>query len=118
MKAIRGAVNFCSDTAEEIAAKTIELFDQLIKVNNLLYKDMVCVIFSLTADITAAYPAATFRQKFSASVPLFSCLEPNIKDGMPLTLRVLILHEGESSTPVYLYETKKLRKDLFYENRN
>lgn len=116
MKALRGATNFTQNTEAEIKVKTEELFLELIKRNNLSFKDMVCVIFSLTGDITAAYPAATFREKFSGSVPLFSCLEPNIEGGMPLTLRVMILHEGEQNIPVYLHETKNLRKDLFYEN--
>ncbi|MBR2967187.1 MAG: chorismate mutase [Clostridia bacterium] len=118
MKAIRGAVNFTKDCAVEIAAKTEELFNEIIRVNNLDIDKVVCIIFSLTSDITATYPAATFREKFSATVPLFSCLEPNIQGSMPLTERVMILYEGEQNTPVYLYETKNLRKDLFYEHSN
>ena len=112
MKALRGAVNFTENTAGEIAAKTEELFCELLRQNNLITEEMVCVIFSLTRDITAAYPAVTFREKFSACVPLFSCAEPEIDGSMPLTLRVMILHEGEANNPVYLYETKNLRKDL------
>ena len=115
LKALRGAVNFTEDTVEEIDAKTEELIGELILQNDLSADEMVCVVFSLTSDITAAYPAVTFREKFVSSVPLFSCTEPNIKGGMPLTLRVMILHYGKKNNPVYLYETKNLRKDLFYE---
>ena len=118
MKAIRGAINFIEDSANEIATKTEELFNEIIRVNSLDIDNVVCIIFSLTGDVTAAYPAVTFREKFSSKVPLFSCLEPNIQGSMPLTLRVLIIHEGEQNTPVYMSETKKLRKDLFYENSN
>lgn len=116
LKALRGAVNFTADSAEEIDAKTDELMSKLISCNELSPEDIVCVVFSLTNDITAAYPAVTFRKKFSANVPLFSSLEPNIQGGMPLTLRVMILHYGKKNNPVYLYETKNLRKDLFYEH--
>lgn len=116
LKALRGAVNFRLDTAEEIEARTEELFGEIIGQNKLDVSLIVCVMFSLTSDITAAYPAETFRKKFSSAVPLFSSLEPNIAGGMPLTLRVLVLHYGQISKPVYLYETANLRKDLFFMN--
>lgn len=116
LKALRGAVNFTEDSIEAIDERTEELISELIKQNDLSFGDIVCVVFSLTSDITAAYPAATLRNKFSSSVPLFSCTEPNIQGGMSLTLRVMILHYGKLNNPVYLYETKNLRKDLFYEN--
>ena len=118
LKALRGATNLTEDSKNEIDAKTEELIGELIKQNDLAYEDMVCVVFSLTSDITAAYPAATFRNKFVSCVPLFSCLEPNIQGGMPLTIRVMILHYGKKNNPVYLHETKNLRKDLFYEHCN
>ena len=117
LKALRGATNLTEDSAEEVATKTEELIGELIRQNDLAYEDMVCVVFSLTGDITAAYPAATFRAEFASDVPLFSCLEPNIQ-GIPLTIRVMILHYGEKNNPVYLHETKNLRKDLFYEHCN
>lgn len=113
LRALRGAVNFTENTAEEIDAKTEELIGELILANDLSGDDMVCVIFSLTKDVTAAYPAATFREKFLSDIPLFSCVEPDIQGGLPLTLRVLILHYGKNNNPIYLYETKNLRKDLF-----
>ncbi|MCH5163881.1 MAG: chorismate mutase [Clostridiales bacterium] len=118
LKALRGATNLTEDTAEEIDAKTEELIGELILKNDLDAENIVCVVFSLTSDITAAYPAATFRDKFVSSVPLFSCLEPSIQGGMPLTIRVMILHYGKKNNPVYLHETKNLRKDLFYEHCN
>lgn len=116
LKALRGAVNFKDNSKENIAIRTEELFTELFKQNELSYSDIVCIIFSLTYDVTAAYPAEAFRQKFTGSIPLFSCLEPNIEGGVPFTLRVMILHYGENNKPVYLYETKNLRKDIFYEN--
>lgn len=118
IQALRGAVNFESDTAKEIDSKSEELFKELLKQNNIELDDIVCVIFSLTKDITAAYPAKTFREKISQKISLFSCTEPDIEGGMPLTLRVMMLHYGNSNTPVYLYDTKNLRKDLFYEHSN
>lgn len=118
MKAIRGAVNFTENTVFEISKKTEELFVELQKANELDYSKAVCILFSLTKDVTAAYPAATFREKFSSAVPLFSCTEPDVDGSLPLTLRVLILHEGDSCKPIYLYDTKNLRKDLFYEHRD
>lgn len=113
LKALRGAVNFIEDSSYEIATKTEELFRELFSLNKLEMNDIVCVIFSLTEDIKAAYPAKTFRDKFSSDISLFSCSEPMIENGLPMTLRVMILHYGELNKPVYLYETKKLRKDLF-----
>lgn len=113
LKALRGAINIADNTAAEVEKGTEQLISELIRLNELDYSDMVCVMFSLTHDITAEYPAAVFRAKFSSSVPLFSSLEPNIDGGLPLTIRVMILHYGEKNVPVYLNQTINLRKDLF-----
>lgn len=113
MKALRGAVNFTCDCAQEIYAKTEELIKELLSKNELNADSLICVIFSTTKDIKSMYPAKVFREKFCASVPLFSVTEPDIDGGMPLTLRILALAETSNSFPVYLYETKKLRSDLY-----
>ncbi len=118
LKALRGAVNFKENTTEEIEIKTIELFKEVFRQNKLAFDDIVCIVFSLTKDITATYPAKAFRENFSSEVSLFSCVEPDIEGGLPLTLRIMILHYGDSNNPVYLYETKNLRKDIFYEHCN
>lgn len=113
LKAIRGAVNFRCDTKEEIEERTTELFARLIEVNEIDLKSVVCIFFSLTDDIRSEYPAKVFREKFSPDVPLFSSLEPKIEGGPLFTLRILMLHYGKFNRPVYLYQTKSLRKDLF-----
>lgn len=115
MKAIRGAINFLKDEPQEVYKKTEVLIGELIKRNGLSEADIVCVVFSTTKDIKCMYPAKVFREKFYSTVPLFSTTEPDIDGGMPLTLRILALADVKSPVPVYLYETKKLRSDLFNE---
>lgn len=112
LKALRGAIDFLSDTKAEIEQKTEELFRAIIEKNELDLKKVVCILFSLTPDIKSEYPAKVFREKFSSEVPLFSSLEPDIEGGMSLTLRVLVLHYGEHNVPVYLNKAQNLRKDL------
>lgn len=116
IKALRGAVNFKDNTTTEIETKTIELFNEIIKQNKLVFDDIVCIFFSLTKDITAVYPAKIFRDNFTPDVSLFSSMEPEIEGSLPLTLRIMILHYGDFNDPVYLYETVNLRKDIFHEH--
>ncbi len=112
MKALRGAVNLDCDTEGEVSLRTRQLFDEIFEKNDIALGDIVCIIFSLTEDITSAYPAAVFRREFSSDVPLFECAEPKIKNSAPLMIRVLMLHDGKTNCHVYLRDAKNLRKDL------
>lgn len=112
MKAIRGATTVTEDCPEQIKESVNELLCELKKRNNLTDENIVCIMFSNTADITSFYPAKAARESGFYACPLYSSLEPDIEGALKLCIRVMILAEVASSNPAYLRGAAVLRKDL------
>lgn len=108
--AIRGANSVKSNSKQDITAATLELFDQIIKQNKLKDKHIVCVIASSTVDLTEYYPATALRLS-GCNAPLFSTTEPNIKDSLPLCVRLLVLAKKKNPIHIYLNKAKNLRSE-------
>jgi len=107
--AIRGATTIAADTRCNIESSSIELFNEILVRNSLSQEQIVSVQITSTKDITAYYPAAALR-KNGCAAPLFSALEPDIKDSLPLCIRFLFLAYGEKPVPVYLRGAADLLK--------
>lgn len=108
---IRGAVT-ASNTKESIAQSTRRLIEKMYFKNGLSDADVVNITFSLTADLTAAYPARTVRET-GHIVPLFSCVEPSIDGAISGCIRAMIT--AYSKVPahnVYLNGARALRPDI------
>ena len=63
MKAIRGATTIRQDSPEEIRAAVKELLCALSEKNGLSEQEMICILFSNTADIRSLYPAKAAREE-------------------------------------------------------
>lgn len=111
MKAIRGAVTVAADTPEEIRGAVDSLLSEIRKRNKINVEDIVCIMLSSTGDITSLYPAKAARE-CGFVCPLFSSLEPPIKDSLPLCIRAMVLAETDIAVPVYLRGAAVLRRDL------
>lgn len=111
MKAIRGAVTVAADTPEEIRGAVDSLLSEIRKRNKINVEDIVCIMLSSTGDITSLYPAKAARE-CGFVCPLFSSLEPPIKDSLPLCIRAMVLAETDIAVPVYLRGAVILRRDL------
>ena len=111
MKAIRGAVTVAADTPEEIRGAVDSLLSEIRKRNKINVEDIVCIMLSSTGDITSLYPAKAARE-CGFVCPLFSSLEPPIKDSLPLCIRVMVLADTDTAVPVYLRGAAVLRRDL------
>lgn len=115
MYAIRGATTVDNNDYNEIFDTTIELLRAIMRENNISPEGIGAVIFSNTADITKAYPAAAARQIGFERVPLFSCQEPQIENSLEKCIRVLIMVNSEKAVNVkhiYLKGARCLREDL------
>lgn len=117
--ALRGATTVEKDSETDIIERTVELVKEIVQSNGLNAngKNVVFCTISSTADITAFYPARAIRESGVLTAPVFSCLEPPIKDSLPLCVRVMLEVADSNkaeSTPchVYLHGAKILRKDL------
>lgn len=117
MIAIRGATTVEYDSAENIKESVRELMLKIMRRNGLSHENIVCIIFSSTADLRSYYPAAAAREAGFCSCPLFSAAEPDIKGALPKCIRVLALAETDGKPAhVYLKGAKSLRKDLIMYN--
>lgn len=116
MRAIRGAVTVENNTEEEILAATRELLEEIFIQNGEVCRDMVSMIFTLTPELDAVFPAKAARLMGITDVPLMCMSEIPVKGALERCIRVLI-HvntdaEKDKIHHVYLKEAKKLRPDL------
>ena len=114
--ALRGAITVEANEREEILAATRELLAALLERNGLTPEDIVNVIFTMTEDLNAEFPAVAARGMGFDQVPLLCVREIDVPGAMPRVIRVLVQYhagaEGHTSRHVYLREAKALRTDL------
>lgn len=120
-RGIRGATTLQNNTKEEIKTATVELLSNIIKDNNIKLQDIAFVIFTVTNDINADFPAKYARQELHFdSVPMMCYREMEVIGQMPLCLRVLVVVNTDKTqsemTHCYLKGAKALRKDLYTTN--
>lgn len=112
--ALRGATG-CSNTEQDIQEKVSELYEELLKRNNLDETRIVSVQFTVTPDLTVLNPASALRRSGKArELALFSAAEPVIEGMMPRVIRILILcyqPQGYKPKHVYINGAEKLRPD-------
>ena len=117
VRGIRGATTVSKNDRESILSRTRELLLALKETNNFKNKDVVSIFFSMTADLTAAFPAEAARQLGWNKVPLFGMQECDIEGSLEKCIRILIqINSHQSQEEIqccYLHEASKLRKDLF-----
>jgi len=117
VRAVRGATTVESNTATEIAEAVQELMDCLCQANQLVPEEIVSVIFTVTPDLDAAFPAATARQQSGwERVPLLDMQGMAVPGSPKRCIRVLIQFNTEKGQgdvqPVYLRQAQCLRPDL------
>ena len=122
VRGIRGATTAESNTKEEIIKKTKELLITLQRENDFKIEDIVSVLFSVTPDLNAAFPAQSARELGWNRVPLFDMQEIDVPGSLPRCIRVLIqINCQKSQTEIkhcYLRGAEILRKDLVKETLN
>ncbi len=114
--AIRGAISIDEDTPDQIAAATRELLGQIVARNHLEMDEIVSVFFTLTTDLTTAFPALAARKMGWVDVPLLCATEIPVPGSMPRCLRTLLQVELRAPRPldthIYLREAVALRPDV------
>ena len=104
-KGIRGAITVEENTPEAIREATKELLSTLIELNNLNEEKISHVIFTLTEDLNAEFPAKFARMDFNWNSTAMMCFhELNVPNALPKCLRVLIvLNCEENFIPKFAY---------------
>jgi chorismate mutase len=102
--ALRGATKVLNEEAD-IVRHLGALYDKMLTENKLDEEDIISIIFSVTADITAKNPAAALRQSGRAgNTSLFSTQEPHT-DGAPCGFIRILTHcyLDEKAKPRHIY---------------
>lgn len=115
-RGIRGATTVESNSREEILTSTRQLLALMIRINGIEPEDVCSVVFSLTRDLDAEFPALAARQLGWLDVPLLCTYEVDVPGSLRRCVRVLIHWNTERSQSeihhVYIKEAVRLRPDL------
>jgi chorismate mutase len=115
-RGVRGATTVDDDDAKQILAATRELLEEIVRQNNIDHGDIASVIFTMSSDLHAVFPAQAARAMGWTQVPLMCMTELEITGALPRCIRVLIHWNTEKTQNcihhVYLRQSTSLRPDL------
>lgn len=115
IRGIRGAITVENNTKSEILNATARVLKDIISLNKIETSDIASVIFSLTEDLNAVFPAKAARIMGWEDVPLLCTREINVPDGMAKCIRILMHVNTNKSQKeiknVYLEKAVNLRKE-------
>jgi chorismate mutase len=115
VRAIRGAISVSENSSEAILESTTELLTEVIDRNGLATDDLISIIFTVTPDLTAEFPAVAAREAGLTSIPLLCASEIPVPGSLGKCIR-LMLHctapREREIHHVYLRDARTLRPDL------
>lgn len=113
-KGIRGAITVDENSPEAIGSAVIKLLQEIVRKNNIDLEYISHVIFSVTPDLNADFPAKYARINLKwKDVPMMCFNEMDVSGALKKCLRVMVvLNCSESFEPefVYLEGAESLRK--------
>jgi chorismate mutase len=117
IRGVRGATTVEHNERTEILNATECLLKEIVSVNQIDSEDIASVIFSVTPDLDAEYPALSARERLGwQQVPLLDTINLQTPNGLGRCIRVLI-HWNTSLKQAkiqHIYQNKAtyLRPDL------
>ncbi len=116
LRGVRGATTVEQNSAEGILDATGELLDAIIRENDIASEDIASIIFTMTADLDACFPAQAARERGFKYVPLLDALELSVPGSLARCVRILI-HVNTAKPQkeirhIYLKGAARLRQDL------
>ena len=113
--ALRGATTSEHNSVESITSAVEELLSEMISRNNLISDQIISVIFSVTSDLDACFPASIARKKSGwENIALLDCQQMFVKGDLSKCIRLLayvsLPNEQKPQNP-YLGRAKNLRPD-------
>lgn len=105
VKGIRGAITVKSNTAADIREAVVELLGQMLKQNNIEIKNISHVIFTMTKDLNAAFPAKFARTELGFTETAMMCFnEIDVPGALKKCMRILIvLNCKDDFVPQFVY---------------
>ena len=116
VRGVRGAVQVAGDDKAEIRSATAALVTEVLTRNELSTDDVISVVFTTTADLTAEFPALAARKLGFQDVPLLCAAEISVPGAMPRVVRLMMHIETDMPRSqvqhVYLRGAAALRLDI------
>jgi chorismate mutase len=121
VRGVRGAITVERDENETILAATERLLRAIVKENAIDPEQIASALFTVTPDLTTAFPAAAARRMGWTLVPLLNFTEIDVAGGLARCVRVLI-HlntdlRQDQIVHVFLEGARTLRPDLVERER-
>jgi chorismate mutase len=122
VRAIRGATTVAENCEKDILDATGELLKKMLEKNGIKESDIISIIFSVTPDLNAAFPAAAARRMGLDKVALLCVNEIDVPGSLKKCIRILIHFNSDREMRdlkfVYLKDAQKLRPDIYEKNAN
>ena len=114
--AIRGAITVEIDSPSEMDVALAELFEEILKANELDVDDILYILLSQTSDLKTKNAAASLRKTgLVSNIPLFCVQEAEVHGMMMHVIRMLVVVGRPAEREVkmvYLRRAAALRADL------
>jgi len=121
VRGIRGATTVENNCANEIISVTQELLLKIKAENHLNLSDIVSIIFTMTDDLDAEFPAVAARNLGWNTIPLLCTKEIPVVGSLPKCIRILMhVNTSKQQTemkPIYLRKAINLRPDQIGEQQ-
>ena len=115
-RAIRGATQIDANDRDQLIAATAELVTAVLDRNGLSPEALISVIFTVTRDLDAEFPAYAARAMGITDVPFLCATEIAVAGSMPRVIRLLAHVDTDLPRSeirhVYLRGAAALRTDL------
>ncbi len=116
VRAARGAIAVSVDEAEPVLDATGRLLATALERNEIGRDDLISILFTVTDDLRAVFPAEAARRMGLGTVPLLCAREIPVAGSMPHVVRILIHFHSDRGLDdivhVYLDGAESLRDDL------
>lgn len=89
VRALRGATTVDADQPKQITERTVALLEEMFERNGVDHDDLISIWFTVTEDLTSAFPAAGARTVGLGDVPLLCAREIPVPGSTPRCIRVL-----------------------------
>ena len=114
-RGIRGAITVEANKEAAITSAACRLIQTMIAANQVDVEGITCIIFSVTQDLDACFPAAGARRAGLTEIPLFCTTEIPVPGSLPRCIRALMLvttnRQLRDMRHIYLGEAAGLRPD-------
>jgi chorismate mutase len=114
LRGIRGATTADKNNREEIIASTRELLKEIASANRLMVEEIASIIFSVTRDLNAEFPAVAAREMGWSDTPLLCTYEIDVPGSLQKCIRVLLQVNIDKPQKeikhIYLRDAQSLRR--------